>query len=386
MFVNGAARRLLSSTSRCAAICTHRSHQAYFYDSTKHLYMMSSSVFKRAYTASSRTYSSIIPYRMSNRINGVNRHFVQYRYRARLRPSFRRSTQRLFTTAAEEENAQAVETALQRVMRLQSEKQFRTYGGGFLILGMSVWIYGSTIIDYFSGNVAEVTSKSIASVEVQSEVQSLAIGAVNTVLQDKQVLGQTVSFLQDLVKQPETQVALVTLLVSALQNPETQKEVQNLSKNVVNYILNDKQTLEQVTILLGNVLQQPWTKKVVLDLLKQLMEDEQTREALGRLLVSTLARDDIVQSSTDVAMSATHNVLNDEEVGKHAAFWMQQVLGDSNIQKKSGEHLWNAFTYAINPFGRGTQSDAGVKAGGDKSANVGKSNRISSEAETKTTK
>ena len=174
-----------------------------------------------------------------------------------MRPSFRRSTQRLFTTAAEEENAQAVETALQRVMRLQSEKQFRTYGGGFLILGMSVWIYGSTIIDYFSGNVAEVTSKSIASVEVQSEVQSLAIGAVNTVLRDQQVLGQTVSFLQDLVKQSETQLALVTLLVSALQNPETQKEVQNLSKNVVNYILNDKQTLEQVTILLGNVLQQP---------------------------------------------------------------------------------------------------------------------------------
>ena len=102
----------------------------------------------------------------------------------------------------------------------------------------------------------------------------------------------------------------------------------------MNYILNDKQTLEQVTIL-GNVLQQPWTKKVVLDLLKQLMEDEQTRDALGRLLVSTLARDDIVQSSTDVAMSATHNVLNDEEVGKHAAFWMQQVLGDSNIQRKA---------------------------------------------------
>ena len=104
------------------------------------------------------------------------------------------------------------------------------------------------------------------------------------------------------------------------------------------------------------------------------------------LLVSTLARDDIAQSSTDVAMSATHNVLNDEEVGKHAAFWMQQVLGDSNIQKKSGEHLWNAFTYAINPFGRGTQSDAGVKTRGDKPTNVGKSNHMTSEAETKATK
>ena len=168
MFVNGAAGGCYHLQVDVQRFATHRSHQAYFYDSTKHLYIMSSSVFKRAYTASSRTYSSIIPYRMSNRINGVNRHFVQYRYRARLRPSFRRSTQRLFTTAAEEENAQAVETALQRVMRLQSEKQFRTYGGGFLILGMSVWIYGSTIIDYFSGNVAEVTSKSIASVEVQS--------------------------------------------------------------------------------------------------------------------------------------------------------------------------------------------------------------------------
>ena len=347
---------------------------------------MLSSVFKRVYTASSTAHRGIVPCRMNNRINAFNRYFVQYRHHACFRRSFLRSTRHQFTTAAEEENAQAVETALQRVMRLQSEKQFRIYGGGFLILGMSVWIYGSTIIDYFSGNVAEVTSKSIASVEVQSEVQSLAIGAVNTVLQDKQVLGQTVSFLQDLVKQPETQLALVTLLVSALQNTEMQKEVQKLSQNVVNYILNDKQTLEQVTVLLGNVLQQPWTKKVVLDLLKQLMEDEQTRDALGRLLVSTLARDDVVQSSTDVAMSATHNVLNDEEVGKHAAFWMQQVLGDSNIQKKSGEHLWNAFTYAINPFGRGTQSDSGVKTGREKATNSGKTNRVATDAETQVTK
>ena len=86
------------------------------------------------------------------------------------------------------------------------------------------------------------------------------------------------------------------------------------------------------------------------------MEDEQTRAALGQLLVHTLARADVVQSSTDAATSVTHNVLNDEEVGKHAAFWMQQVLGDSNIQKKSGEHLWNAFTYAINPFGGSSSS------------------------------
>ena len=111
-----------------------------------------------------------------------------------------------------------------------------------------------------------------------------------------------------------------------------------------------------MTILFGNVLQEPWTKKVVLDLLSQLMEDEQTRAALGQLLVHTLARADVVQSSTDAATSVTHNVLNDEEVGKHAAFWMQQVLGDSNIQKKSGEHLWNAFTYAINPFGGSSSS------------------------------
>ena len=45
-----------------------------------------------------------------------------------------------------------------------------------------------------------------------------------------------------------------------------------------------------------------------------------------------------MQSSTDVAMSATHNVLNDEEVGKHAAFFDATSSGHSNIQKKSGEH------------------------------------------------
>ena len=319
--------------------------------------------------------------RLNNNNNNINHNriniFTRYRKYVNIRKSQscirvnRMCQRRTFISAAEEETA-SMENAMERLMRLQSQKNSRIYGGAFLLIGMGTWIYGSTIIDYFSGNVAEVTSKSIASEEVQSEVQQLAIGAVNTVLQDEKVLKQTVTFLQNLVQQPETQMALVQLLVIALRNPETQNEVNKLSQNVVQYILKDQQTLDQVTILFGNVLQEPWTKKVVLDLLSQLMEDEQTRAALGQLLVHTLARADVVQSSTDAATSVTHNVLNDEEVGKHAAFWMQQVLGDSNIQKKSGEHLWNAFTYAINPFGGSSSS----------STNTTKNTTISKQAST----
>jgi hypothetical protein len=252
-----------------------------------------------------------------------------------------------------ESEASAVETALQRVMRLQSEARFRVYGGCFLLVGMGSWIYGNKIMNYFSGNVAEVTSKSIASEEVQLEVQSLAIGAVNTVLKDEVVLQQTVEFLKRLVAVPETQVALAQLLVAALQNPATLEEASRLSQHVVAQLLNDRATMEQVTKLFGDVLQQPWTKRVVLDLLQQLMEDEGTRRALGALLVQTLAQENVVQSATDVAMSATHTVFNDEQVASHATLWVQHVLGDQSVQQKSGEHLWNAFTYAINPFGGG---------------------------------
>ena len=178
-----------------------------------------------------------------------------------------------------EQETLAVESALQRVMRIQSEARFRVYGGAVLLIGMGSWIYGNNIINFFSGNVAEVTSKSIASTEVQAEVQLLAIGAVNTVLKDEAVLAQTVVFLKQLTAQPETQVALAQLLVAALRNPATQAEVFALSQNVVSHILNDRKTMEQVTALLGNVLQQPWMKKVVLELLQQLREDEATRES-----------------------------------------------------------------------------------------------------------
>ena len=111
--------------------------------------------------------------------------------------------------------------------------------------------------------------------------------------------------------------------------------------------------MEQVTALLGNVLQQPWMKKVVLELLQQLMEDEATRESLGKLFVSTLEEDYVVNGASNVGMSVAHNVFNDGNVADHATLWLQHVLGDDSVQQKSGEHLWNAFTYAINPFGGG---------------------------------
>jgi hypothetical protein len=121
----------------------------------------------------------------------------------------------------------------------------------------------------------------------------------------------------------------------------------------VSHILNDRKTMEQVTALLGNVLQQPWMKKVVLELLQQLMEDEATRESLGKLFVSTLEEDYVVNGASNVGMSVAHNVFNDTNVADHATLWLQHVLGDDSVQQKSGEHLWNAFTYAINPFGGG---------------------------------
>jgi hypothetical protein len=265
----------------------------------------------------------------------------------------RNATNNFYRFSTLEQETLAVESALQRVMRIQSEARFRVYGGAVLLIGMGSWIYGNNIINFFSGNVAEVTSKSIASTEVQAEVQSLAIGAVNTVLKDEAVLAQTVVFLKQLTAQPETQVALAQLLVAALQNPATQAQVFVLSQNVVSHILNDRKTMEQVTALLGNVLQQPWMKKVVLELLQQLMEDEATRESLGKLFVSTLEEDYVVNGASNVGMSVAHNVFNDTNVADHATLWLQHVLGDDSVQQKSGEHLWNAFTYAINPFGGG---------------------------------
>ena len=141
--------------------------------------------------------------RLNNNNNNINHNriniFIFYLKYVNIRKSQscirvnRMCQRRTFISAAEEETA-SMENAMERLMRLQSQKDSRIYGGAFLLIGMGTWIYGSAIIDYFSGNVAEVTSKSIASEEVQSEVQQLAIGAVNTVLQDEKVLKQTVTF------------------------------------------------------------------------------------------------------------------------------------------------------------------------------------------------
>ena len=116
------------------------------------------------------------------------------------------------------------------------------------------------------------------------------------------------------------------------------------------------------------------------------MKDETTRQALGALLIDTLSQQNVVQSATDMAMSATHNVFNDADVASHATLWVQHVLGDQNVQQKSGEHLWNAFTYAINPFGGGRRETSATTTAAEPAGRAKKGREEKSPATEKVTK
>ena len=245
-------------------------------------------------------------------------------------------------------------------MKLQNEDRTRMVSGGLLILGLGVYIYGDAIVHMFSGGVAEVTG----SEAVQTQVQQLAKAVVTTVLNDAQVLEKATEFVTALSADPVTQQALVQLLLVALRHRDTQQEVYRLSQNVVSQVLDNPQTTQQVVGLLQNVLADPATQDNVLALLRQLMANPATREALGELTTYTLARDDVQEQANGVAGAAVHMVLNDPKVFEHATDWVTGVLSEKDVQKSSGEHLWNAFTYSITPTLFGVQQKGGGGGGG----------------------
>ena len=254
------------------------------------------------------------------------------------------------------DEASQLESALQRVMKIQNEDRTRAISGGLAILGLGVYIYGDMIVHSFSGGVAEVTG----SEAVQTQVQLLAKAVVTTVLNDDQVLKKATEFVTALSADPGTQQAVVSLLLVALRHDQTQQEVFRLSQNIVTHVLNSPATTSQVVELLRRVLADPATQDQVIVLLQQLMANPTTRDALANLTSSTLETDTVQGQVNDIAAEAVHVVLNDPKVFDHATDWVTGVLSEKDVQKSSGEHLWNAFTYSITPALFGTSQRGGA--------------------------
>ena len=248
-----------------------------------------------------------------------------------------------------------VETALQRVMKLQNEDRTKVISGGLLIIAIGVYIYGDMIVQGVSGGVAEVTG----SEAVTTQVELLAKAVVTTVLNDEQVLQKATEFVSALSADPGTQQALVQLLLVALRHKDTQQELYRLSQLIVGSVLSNPQTTEQVVLLFQRVLADPTTQDNVIILLTQMMENPTTRKSLEQLTAFTLQQDYVQQQVNDVAANAVHYTLNDPAVFDHATEFVSGVLSEKDVQKSSGEHLWNAFTYSITPTLFGVQSGGG---------------------------
>jgi hypothetical protein len=249
-----------------------------------------------------------------------------------------------------------LETALQRVMKLQSEDRTKMISGGLMLLVMGIYIYGDMIVQGVSGGVAEVTG----SEAVTTQVELLAKAVVTTVLNDDQVLQKATEFVTALSGDPGTQQALVQLLLVALRHNDTQQELYRLSQLIVGSVLNNPNTTQQVVELFQRVMADPQTQDSVIVLLQQLMANPTTRVAMNELTTATLQSDDVQQQVNDVAASAIHYTLNDPAVFDHATQFVSGVLSEKDVQKSSGEHLWNAFTYSITPTLFGVQSGTGV--------------------------
>ena len=278
-----------------------------------------------------------------------------------------RSSSKQFRRALDSGGNEApqLEVLFRRVMQSQHLEdrmdRIRIVSGACLILGLGVYVYGELIVLGFSGGVAEVTG----SEAVQTQVNLLAKAVVTTVLNDSEVLHRATEFIAALSADPATQQALTGLLVLALQHKSTQQEVNRLSADVVAYILDRPETTEQVVELLQRVLADPKTHARVILLMQQMLENPVTREALATLMISTLNRSDVQATASHVGKTAAHDILNSSEVYEHSTQWIAELMGQRHLQKSSGQHLWNAFTYSITPSLLNSEKTASEREGAD---------------------
>ncbi|CAI5710600.1 unnamed protein product [Hyaloperonospora brassicae] len=200
-----------------------------------------------------------------------------------------------------------------------------------------------------SRHTADVASRSLQDETLRDNTRELASLIVQTVLNDPNVLAQASQFLQRLAAMESTRTAVQTLVVRTLADPMTRVQVAEVSKWTVAAVLEDPNTLRQVVALFRSTVADAQAKESLLLLMQQLMQDEQTRANVARLLAHTLLQDPVQQNVSKTLGDAVHQVLSRGDIQDHAKEFVSSVVRDQTVQVQSGEAMWSTFMYALTP-------------------------------------
>jgi hypothetical protein len=131
---------------------------------------------------------------------------------------------------------------------------------------------------------------------------------------------------------PETRASLVALLQQTAADPATLALLSRFASSLLADLARRPETLAQLTQLLRDAITAPGNEQALQVLFATFAAEEKTQRLVA-----------------DLAKKASMDVLADESVRAAAKDMIQNVTNDVQVQKSSGEAMWNAVKFAIKP-------------------------------------
>lgn len=195
-----------------------------------------------------------------------------------------------------------------------------------------VYLFRDPLKEETARQTADVAKRSLTSVEVQEQVNVLTSDVVRKLLSDPAIMRAALGFVQTLLAAPETKEMVIQLLKNTFSDPATLPVVSAFASELLTSVVRNPQTLQQLTELLRQAITQPGNEQALQILFRTWVHDPATQQMMA-------------ETASRIAL----DVLANAEVKAAAVAFVKQVTGNEEVQASTGEALWAACKFALQP-------------------------------------
>jgi uncharacterized membrane protein YgcG len=202
---------------------------------------------------------------------------------------------------------------------------------------------------YISGGVADVTSQTLEHKDVVLKAEVLSKSIVSSLLNDPQMSGHTMVFLQDLFSREATQSATASLFIQVLARESSRAQVASLVRGVIQDLATDQSTNDTLAELMMSLFQRDDMHQVFVAAVSRMAQDPATKAQVAVLLSDAVASEPVQVSSTQLAYDVSQSMLENEGVRNHTTEFFKSTLQDESLQQTGSNAVWSIVKHTVLP-------------------------------------
>ena len=165
------------------------------------------------------------------------------------------------------------------------------------------------------------------------KARDMTKGVLERLTSEADTIALVSEFFKTVLEQNEVRNVAVTFVTNILNHPQTQEKIQEVLKNALHSTLNNKETKALLLEFIKSLIEDPQTKETCNLFLKSLTKDPNIQKMVSEFFKSVLASPTFQMEAITLGREVTNKVVHDKD-----------------LQKQTGDALWNAFKYGVTPY------------------------------------